>query len=60
MKVLIGSDALREVVVNGVRFLHADYDERQMHREQEAAYNAEQQAEYDAWMNTQGPSGGAE
>jgi hypothetical protein len=36
-------------------YCRGDYEERQMHREQEAAFNAEQQAEYDAWLNAQAP-----
>lgn len=37
------------------RYCRADYEERQYHREQEAAYNADQQAEYEAWLNEQSP-----
>jgi len=38
------------------RYCRADYEERQYHREQEAAYYSEQQAEYEAWLNQQGPA----
>ncbi len=37
------------------RYCRADYEERQYHREQEVACYAEQQAEYEAWLNEQGP-----
>lgn len=36
-------------------YCRADYEERQYYDEQEESYAAEQQAQYDAWLNEQAP-----